>query len=238
MAINVLGPAPAFSRKELWYVMLGCLLTTQQRSTKGSPVETFLAQEPFPLELGKCAEDNVRRIVRETLTRFHGIRFAPTIAGRAEDNFRWLCSGGWEQVERHYKSLARQHSRKPRPEHAAAERRAAHFIDESFEGFGPKQSRNLWQWLGLSRYEIPLDRRVARWINTNLSQKVNLKRLGSADYYESVLDYIQAMCARAKVLPCIFDAAAFNFENKDEREWACASTRGDISNEPQGKRYN
>ena len=176
--------------------------------------------------------------MQDTLAKFGRIRFAPTIAARTQDNFRWLNSGGWERAESFYKTLARQRSQKPRPEHAAAERKAARFIDESLEGFGPKQSRNLWQWLGLTRYEIPLDTRVARWINANLSQKVDAKRLDRGDYYESVLDYVQAVCRRAKVLPCIFDAAAFNFENKDKREWACASARGSVPVERPPKRYN
>jgi hypothetical protein len=33
----------------------------------------------------------------------------------------------------------------------------AGYIQETFEGFGPKQSRNLLQALGLTRYEIPID---------------------------------------------------------------------------------
>src|SRR3712207_8726784 len=38
-------------------------------------------------------------------------------------------------------------------------------IDDSLKGFGPKQSRNLLQGLGLTRYEIPIDIRITRWFN-------------------------------------------------------------------------
>ncbi|MGH9436026.1 MAG: hypothetical protein ACRD06_08515, partial [Terriglobia bacterium] len=81
----------------------------------------------------------------------------------------------------------------------------------TLEGLGPKQSRNLWQWLGLTRYEIPLDSRVAAWINKNLDPpvKIDPKELSVPARYESVLDHVQALCDAAGVLPCLLDAAAF-----------------------------
>ncbi|HEY4579692.1 MAG TPA: hypothetical protein VIG89_01535, partial [Candidatus Acidoferrales bacterium] len=48
---NVAMPPPDFSRSEFWLVLMGCLLTTQQRSTKGSPVNLFVESEIFPLSL-------------------------------------------------------------------------------------------------------------------------------------------------------------------------------------------
>ena len=41
------------------------------------------------------------------------------------------------------------------------ERETARWIASRLVGFGPKQSRNLLQSLGLGRYEIPLDSRFA-----------------------------------------------------------------------------
>ncbi len=53
-ARNVAPPPPEFVREHFWYVLMGCLLTTQQRSTKGSPVNRFLDAKPFPLALDAC----------------------------------------------------------------------------------------------------------------------------------------------------------------------------------------
>ena len=39
----------------------------------------------------------------------------------------------------------------------SAERQAADYFADHFAGFGPKQSRNLLQSLGLARYEVPID---------------------------------------------------------------------------------
>ena len=51
------------------------------------------------------------------------------------------------------------------------------------------------------------------WVNANLANKIHPKRLNQLNYYETVLDYIQAICDKAGVLPCELDAAAFDFED-------------------------
>lgn len=96
------------------------------------------------------------------------------------------------------------------------EREVASFVSANFAGFGPKQSRNMLQWLGLTQHEIPLDSRVLKWLNKS-GFPIRLSAQGLADeaYYCFVLDGIQELCGHAKVLPCIFDAAVFaSFERK------------------------
>ena len=208
---NVSGSPPRFDKERFWWVLLGCLLTSQQRSTTGYPVDRFLSLREFPLTLARCK--GREQTITETLKEFGGIRMAPTIARRAYANYVWLENGGWDRMERWFQRLAEQRSLIPQREHAKRERDAAHFAAINLEGVGPKQSRNLWQWLGLTRYEIPLDSRVVEWINRNLSITVDDSKLGDDKYYESILDYVQDVCAKADVLPCIFDAAAFDNEN-------------------------
>jgi N-glycosylase/DNA lyase len=211
---NVDGSAPIFLREGFWYVVMGCLLTTQQRSTQGSAVSRFLGVDPFPLSLSVCHADTVEQSVLRTLTDFGGIRRTLTIAKQGKQNLEWLLGGGWSEVEQLFNRLKMQGERRPQVSDRAAEREAARYIDDHLAGFGPKQSRNLWQWLGLTRYEIPLDSRIAQWVNENVSFEIEVKKLGDSAYYESCLDRLQAACAEAGVLPCIFDAAAFNDENK------------------------
>jgi hypothetical protein len=211
---NVDGPAPTFERERLWYVLVGCLLTTQQKSTQGSPVSRFLATSQFPLCLPECHLNGIEQHALRILTDFGGIRRTLTIARQTKDNLAWLEHGGWSKIEQVFNSLRAQRSRTPRAIDKVAEREAAGYVDEHLHGFGPKQSRNLWQWLGLTRYEIPLDSRVVKWTNENLSFRTEIGKLDNASYYESSLDRLQAACAAAEVLPCIFDAAAFNDENK------------------------
>lgn len=211
---NVEGPAPDWDQEQFWYVLMGCLLTTQQKSATGSAVSRFLSVKPFPLSLSVCRTNPGYEFVTRVLTDFGGIRFTSKIAWQANDNLKRLENGLWFQVEHLFNQLRAQRKRQPQPADKAAERDAARFVDGHFAGFGPKQSRNLWQWLGITRYEIPLDSRVANWVSKNLSFSIDIPKLGDARYYEARLDRLQAVCAEANVLPCVFDAAAFNDENK------------------------
>ena len=61
----------------------------------------------------------------------------------------------------------------------------------------------------MTRYEIPIDSRVMKWINQNISLTIEEKKLGSAEYHESVLDHIRSLCAKVGCLPCEPDAAIF-----------------------------
>jgi len=210
---NVDGPAPSWNEERFWYVLMGCLLTTQQKSTTGSAVSRFLSAEPFPLSLTVCRTNPVDQFVVRTLTEFGGIRRTITIARQAKENLEWLEHGGWPKVERLFNVLKAPREREPRSSDKEVERDAARFIDD-LAGFGPKQSRNLWQWLGLTRYEIPFDSRVAKRVNEILSFRIDKNKLSNSAYYESCLDRLQAACASAGVLPCIFDAAAFDDEDK------------------------
>jgi hypothetical protein len=219
---NVAPPPPNFSRADFWRVLVGCLLTTQQRSTKGSAVDRFLEIDTFPLALNACEKQPAIQIfVSKTLESFGGIRRGVTISNQAEENWKRLEGGLWKEAEEWFAKLRQQRLREPQNEDRILEREAAHWADESFAGLGPKQSRNLWQWLGLTRYEIPLDSRVTGWVNGNLASKIEAKRLGQLRYYESALDSLQAICEKAETLPCELDAAAFDYE-----DLGLGSTRG------------
>jgi len=214
---NVNGPPPTFSRDQLWYVLIGCLLTTQQRSTRGSPINRFLEMEPFPLALSKCNTGNISTLVETEIKKHGGIRRGPTIGRQAQVNFDRLESGEWRNAELTFRALLEQRKRSPASADKEAERGAARWVADTFAGFGPKQARNLWQWLGLTRYEIPLDSRVSDWINKNLSVNVKASRLPDSRYYEAVLDYVQELCEGAGVLPCMFDAAAFRYDDAEDK---------------------
>lgn len=209
---NVSGPVPTFDKERFWLVLLGCLLTTQQRSTRGSPVDRFLSLKVFPLTL-TCCNGHVEKMVLEKLTAFGCSRWPAKIARQAAANHAWLEKDGWPRMERWFQRLAAQRALSPQRTHARLEREAAHFAAINLEGIGPKQSRNLWQWLGMTRYEIPIDSRVADWINNNLSIEVNTEKLSDERYYVSILGYLQDICEMAGVFPCIFDASAFDNDN-------------------------
>lgn len=90
------------------------------------------------------------------------------------------------------------------------ERHAANFIDDALKGFGPKQSRNLLQALGLSRFEVPIDGRVTKWLNEfGFAFKIGLSALADRDYYNLVSAGFQKLADKAGIEPCLLDAAIF-----------------------------
>lgn len=174
----------------------------------------FLDTKQFPLALEICKKQvSVSKFTLKTIQDFGGIRRGITIASQAAKDLRRLDRQLWAKAEEWFSRLKEQRSRDPQATDKTLEREAARWADESLSGIGPKQSRNLWQWLGLTRYEIPIDSRVTEWIKNNLSFKLDEKRLSRLSYYETALDSVQALCEKAGVLPCELDAVAFDYDN-------------------------
>jgi hypothetical protein len=124
----------------------------------------------------------------------------------------FLQAGGWTKTA----AVLEEVRANATPE---VERRAAHFVDEHFRGFGPKQSRNLLQGVGLTQHETPIDSRITKWL-VEFSFPVNedAKALTNRKYYEFVLDQFQRLCTACDILPCVLDAAIFSsFDNDGER---------------------
>lgn len=202
---NVRNERPRVRIDRFWKALLGCLLTTQQRSGPDSAVAEFLRVRPFPLTYRRCtAVASPRRMILQSVKRHGGIRRAPTIANQAVRNLRLLRDGDeWRQTLRKLRRLEKRHR-------SSDERSVAHYLDRTFAGLGPKQARNLLQMLGLSRYEIPIDSRLTRWLNDfGFPVQLSGAALGDAHYYEFVLDGVQVLCRRAGIKPCVFDAAVF-----------------------------
>lgn len=142
---NLRSKKPPVSKAEVWETHIGCLLTTQQRSGPKSAVSRFMSK-PFPLSYDVCRrEQDVDAFSLSVLKRFGGIRRSSVISSEIASNFEYLNAGGWQPVLEHLEAV-RLHSS---PE---AERAAADFLADKLKVIGPKQSRNLLQWLGLSRF--------------------------------------------------------------------------------------
>jgi hypothetical protein len=139
-----------------------------------------------------------------------GIRFPDRIASDLDRNFGLLENGEWARALEHCNRLARSAATRE------AEMSAAEYIRETFHGFGPKQSRNLLQALGLTRYEIPIDSRVTDWLNDfGFPVKLSAAALADPHYYDFVSGGIQALCTECDVFPCILDAAVFALNDGD-----------------------
>jgi hypothetical protein len=202
--INVENPPNNVSKTDFWKAMIACLLTTQQRSGPKSPVNQFRKTTPYPLGLEECQrQEDVADFVSSVITKFGGIRRGPTIGNYVEHNLKWLDDEGWNNLASWVDPL----SSKRTPN---VERNAAAFVARNLKGFGPKQSRNFWQQLGLTIWEIPLDSRITKWLNKhNFPVKLTAKALSDRNYYKFISSGFQALCREAETYPCVLDAAIF-----------------------------
>jgi hypothetical protein len=207
---NLALTKPKVRRSRFWFQMVSMRLTSLQRSGPNSHVARFIRTSPFPLSYdATCGAKRICPFIARTLKDSGGIRFGPKIAKELAANLRLLEDGEWTRALKECNRLTRRVSRD-------TEKEVANYIKETFYGFGPKQSRNLLQALGLTRYEIPIDSRVTDWLN-EFGFPVKLSAAGLADlnYYNFVSEGVQALCAQCRVFPCILDAAIFALRDGD-----------------------
>lgn len=203
-----------FSKKLFWNAMISCLLTTQQRSGPNSTVTKFICSDPFLLDYSRCkAADNLQKFIEETITDFGGLRRGKNIGKEVDNNFQWLEGGGWCDIEKIYRELRNN-------EDKIIERKRVEFLIgkdsknkkiRRLKGFGPKQSRNLLQSLGLTKYEIPIDSRITKWLyKFGFPITLSSSALADRNYYNFVLDALQKLCEESSIYPCVLDAAIFS----------------------------
>jgi hypothetical protein len=205
VATNLSDDKPPVTKALFWEVMIACLLTTQQRSGPDTPVTRFISTSPFPLRHELCVgKTDLDVFVTKVLSGFGGLRRSPTIGREAKTNWTYLEGGGWEATQEVLERVRLSPS-------LETERHAARFVDENFRGFGPKQSRNLLQGLGLSRFEVPIDSRITKWLNEfGFPVKLTANALTDRSYFEFVSDGFQQLAAACGIAPCVLDAAIFS----------------------------
>ncbi len=203
-SLNLAREKPPTSRERFWHVMLGCLLTSQQPSGEEDPVMRFLDLDPFPLHLSVCESCvNLKELISEKLSGFGGIQYYNNVARYAAANLPTICGSEWTITYEYLERLRFEQT-------VQVEREVARFFDDRLTGFGPKQARNLLHWLGLTRYEIPLDSRVMRWLIAHgFSMPLTSELLQDKDYYELIEDALHELCRRCGIFPCVLDAVAF-----------------------------
>ena len=201
---NVEQPPVSMTLEAFWEEMVNCILTTQQKSGPDAPINRLANVQPYPLGYARYREvADARVFATAVLTEFGGIRFINRIPDYLARNFAALEAGLWERTLPVIEALIVDRS-------PVSERAAATFLDKEYIGLGPKQARNVLQGLGLARYEIPIDSRVAGWLNENgFPWNLTSTPLADRATYEFVLDGVQMLCAQAGILPCVFDAAVF-----------------------------
>ncbi len=209
---NLAKSKPRVTRERFWRAMVSMRLTTRQKSGPESFVARLIREKPFPL--GYKAVLGARHpetFIAKTLRTAGGIRFADKIASELSQNFSLLETSEWAPTLEQCNRLTRLAPRD-------VEIEVAEHVQKHFLGFGPKQSRNVLQSLGLTRYEIPIDSRLTDWLNEfGFPVRLSASALQDANYYRFISDGIHMLCERSGVLPCIFDAVIFAL--RDSADW-------------------
>lgn len=202
---NLAVDKPEVTKSRFWKAMSAMRLTSMQKSGPKSAVAKLIQTDPYPLEFEKIGASSDPWSAIETAIRSSGgIRFHGKIATDLAKNFSKLEESYWDET------LDRCNRLIGRDTNQSSERAVAHFIANTFRGFGPKQSRNLLQALGLTRYEIPIDSRVTKWLRkSKFPVPVNAILLSDPEYYDFVLDGFQKLSADADIFPCELDAIIF-----------------------------
>ncbi len=197
--------------------MLMCLLTSQQRSGPNSVVGQFLIKEPFQITVEHLAQiDNIENFVKQNLKENNLTRYINRISRFFARNIEKIQNENWIIIQE-LNDLKDKDSKQ-------IERKFADKLSENYDGFGPKQSRNFLQALGLTKYEIPIDSRITKWLNDfGFPVTLTSSPLGDKGYYHFVSDGIQELCEKAEIYPCMLDAAIFS--SYDNGEWTEENTR-------------
>jgi len=67
------------------------------------------------------------------------------------------------------------------------------------------------QALGLTRYEIPIDSRISKWLRNDFGFPLSVGASALSDhvYYCFVNDIIRELCKKAGIYPCVLNAVLF-----------------------------
>lgn len=212
--MNVRRQGIILTQDVIWHRLIGCQVTTQQRSGPDTPVTRFLESGSplFDLRSVRKASSVTELAERELFKA--SLRMNLKISKHLQTIFDLLEGGEWPALIGHLESIRKVTTQEK-------ERAVARYLSEKlpgskvkrYPGLGHKQARNFIQWLGLSQWEVPLDSRVLkvlRRLGANFVPRGNA--LTDETVYLFIQDLVQDVAKRLGILPCELDACIFASE--------------------------
>jgi len=198
------------SKSAIWSAIVGCLVTTQQRSGPGSKTSIFLESNSLVLSFKRLKKSIPTLLSIESELKRFGLRYSKRISQHIHQIYINLeAENEWPILIGHLENLVSRTSKKK-------EQIVVRYLQSYlYPGIGPKQSRNMIQWLGLSKYEVPLDSRVLKKLQQLDSNLVPTSiGLGDEIVYEFVQSGLQKVAKELGIYPCILDACIFSSFDK------------------------
>lgn len=198
------------SKNNVWKVLIGCEITSQQKSGEGSPTDQLLKSNSSLFDFNYCK--NNYDFIPEELKRFNLRRYNKIAEWLILIIKEWEL-GEWETLEKKLSLLKKDHSQED-------EKQVLNYLKSGkYKGLGLKQSRNFLQWLGLSIYEIPIDSRVIKVLeNCGCNFVPGPSALQDDTTYEYLENGLQMISKELQILPCELDACFFmSLEKKNKK---------------------
>jgi thermostable 8-oxoguanine DNA glycosylase len=189
-------------KDSLLRAMLICLMSSETDSYPESKIEQVFSKKPFLLSSQYLFKvTNIELAFQEAFQTFGINKYLKKVPKYFSTNFDFLVETDWDLESEINRSLEHELTKYD-------ERKLADIVDRSFKGFGSKEARNFLLALGVTKYEIPIDYKLIKWLN-NFDFPIKFSNIALQDilFYHFVSDGIQKLCEISEIYPCVLYAS-------------------------------
>jgi hypothetical protein len=189
-------------KDSLLRAMLICLMSSETDSYPESRIEQIFRKKPFLLSCQYLFKvSNIEYAFQETFQAFGVTKYLKKVPKYFSTNFDFLVETNWDLESEINRSLDHELTKYD-------ERKLADRVDKSFKGFGSKEARSFLLALGVTKYEIPIDYKLLKWLN-NFDFPIKFSKIALQDilFYHFVSDGIQKLCEISEIYPCVLYAS-------------------------------
>jgi thermostable 8-oxoguanine DNA glycosylase len=185
-------------KDSLLRTMLICLLSSDTDSYPDSKIEQILKKKPYLLNYQYLFKvQNIETLFQEVFQTFGITKYVKKVPGFFNTNFDFLEETDWELEIEIKRSLEHELTK-------SDERKFADMVDKSFKGFGSKEARSFLLTLGITKYEIPIDQKLIKWLESfGFPIRFSKTALQDILFYHFVSDGIQKLCEISEIYPCV-----------------------------------
>jgi thermostable 8-oxoguanine DNA glycosylase len=178
--------------------MFICLLASETDSYPESKIEPLLKKKPYLLNYQYLFKvQNIEALFQEIFQTFGITKYVKKVPGFFTTNFDVLEETDWDLELEIKRSIEHELTK-------SDERKLADMVDRSFKGFGSKEARSFLLALGVTKYEIPIDINLIKWLeNFGFPIKFSKTALQDILFYHFVSDGIQRLCEISDIYPCV-----------------------------------
>ena len=185
-------------RDTLLRTMLICLLSSETDSYPESKIELMFIKKPYLLSYQYLFKvRNIEILFQEVFQTFGITKYLNKVPRYFSTNFEFLEETDWALESDIIGSMEHELTK-------FDERKLADMVDRSFKGFGSKEARSFLLALGVTKYEIPIDYKLIKWLeNFGFPIKFSKTALQDILFYHFVSDGIQKLCEISEISPCV-----------------------------------